>query len=144
MEGIIVVVLVLVVVAVVVVVVIIGLSCVFIMNPPLPQQNKKTQEEIFDIELIIIIIIVVSTITPCVINLIYLYLYYRRVLFLNDCVGSEVEDFCANAEDGSVILLENLRFHIEEEGKGLDSDGNKVNLKYLMKFLLMKILLMFN
>ena len=27
---------------------------------------------------------------------------------------------------GSVILLENLRFHIEEEGKGLDSDGRKV------------------
>ena len=27
---------------------------------------------------------------------------------------------------GSVILLENLRFHIEEEGKGIDSEGNKV------------------
>ena len=27
---------------------------------------------------------------------------------------------------GSVILLENLRFHIEEEGKGVDSEGNKV------------------
>ena len=25
-----------------------------------------------------------------------------------------------------MILLENLRFHIEEEGKGVDSDGNKV------------------
>lgn len=29
---------------------------------------------------------------------------------------------------GSVILLENLRFHIEEEGKGVDVDGNKVLL----------------
>ena len=25
-----------------------------------------------------------------------------------------------------MILLENLRFHVEEEGKGLDADGNKV------------------
>ena len=27
---------------------------------------------------------------------------------------------------GSVILLENLRFHIEEEGKGVDGTGKKV------------------
>ena len=27
---------------------------------------------------------------------------------------------------GSVILLENLRFHVEEEGKGKDSEGKKV------------------
>ena len=27
---------------------------------------------------------------------------------------------------GTVFLLENLRFHIEEEGKGVDSDGKKV------------------
>merc|ERR1712083_243861 len=27
---------------------------------------------------------------------------------------------------GSVILLENLRFHVEEEGKGVDEEGNKV------------------
>lgn len=27
---------------------------------------------------------------------------------------------------GSVILLENLRFHIAEEGKGKDSEGKKV------------------
>jgi len=25
-----------------------------------------------------------------------------------------------------VILLENLRFHVEEEGKGLDNEGKKV------------------
>ena len=31
--------------------------------------------------------------------------------------------FC---REGSVILLENLRFHVEEEGKGVDSEGNKV------------------
>ena len=46
--------------------------------------------------------------------------------FLNDCVGTEVEAACADPAEGSVILLENLRFHAEEEGKGVDADGNKV------------------
>lgn len=50
----------------------------------------------------------------------------RPVKFLNDCVGAEVEAACANPENGSVILLENLRFHLEEEGKGVDAQGNKV------------------
>jgi len=48
------------------------------------------------------------------------------VLFLNDCVGPEIEAACADPAPGTVILLENLRFHIEEEGKGVDKDGNKV------------------
>lgn len=51
----------------------------------------------------------------------------RKVTFLNDCVGAEVEAACANPETGSVILLENLRFHVEEEGKGKDASGNKVS-----------------
>ena len=42
----------------------------------------------------------------------------KPVTFLNDCVGSEVEAACANPEKGSVILLENMRFYAEEEGKG--------------------------
>ena len=50
----------------------------------------------------------------------------KDVLFLNDCVGAEVEAACADPASGSVILLENLRFHIEEEGKGVDESGNKV------------------
>ena len=50
----------------------------------------------------------------------------QDIVFLNDCVGSEVESACADPKPGSVILLENLRFHIEEEGKGVDADGNKV------------------
>ena len=41
----------------------------------------------------------------------------RPVTFLPDCVGAEVESACAAPAPGSVILLENLRFHIEEEGK---------------------------
>lgn len=28
---------------------------------------------------------------------------------------------------GSIILLENLRFHVEEEGKGVDENGKKVS-----------------
>jgi phosphoglycerate kinase len=50
----------------------------------------------------------------------------RPVLFLKDCVGAEVEAACANPAPGSVILLENLRFHVEEEGKGKAADGSKV------------------
>lgn len=41
----------------------------------------------------------------------------RPVKFLNDCVGPEVEAACAAAKPGDVILLENLRFHVAEEGK---------------------------
>lgn len=39
----------------------------------------------------------------------------KKVTFVNDCVGSEVESVVSNAEAGSVILLENLRFYAEEE-----------------------------
>lgn len=49
----------------------------------------------------------------------------QEVTFLSDCVGADVESACAAAEGGAVILLENLRFHAEEEGKGVDADGNK-------------------
>jgi len=47
----------------------------------------------------------------------------RPVTFLDDCVGPAVEAACANPAPGSVILLENLRFHIEEEGKVKLEDG---------------------
>lgn len=49
----------------------------------------------------------------------------RPVLFQKDCVGAEVEAACANPAHGSVILLENLRFHVEEEGKGVSPSGDK-------------------
>ncbi len=44
---------------------------------------------------------------------------------MNDCVGSEVESAAATADKGQVLLLENLRFHLEEEGKGV-INGEKV------------------
>jgi len=50
----------------------------------------------------------------------------RKVEFLNDCVGEQTEAKTAAAKPGDVILLENLRFHIEEEGKIKNDDGTKV------------------
>jgi len=50
----------------------------------------------------------------------------RKVIFTDDCVGKEVEDTVNGASDGQVILLENLRFHPEEEGSSKDADGKKV------------------
>ncbi|XP_022255760.1 phosphoglycerate kinase-like [Limulus polyphemus] len=50
----------------------------------------------------------------------------REITFLSDCVGAEVEAACQDPPEGSVILLENLRFHVEEEGKGVDAEGQKV------------------
>jgi phosphoglycerate kinase len=43
----------------------------------------------------------------------------RPVKFLDDCVGPAVEAACAagTLKAGEVVLLENLRFHLEEEGK---------------------------
>ncbi|CAK5279410.1 unnamed protein product, partial [Mycena citricolor] len=49
----------------------------------------------------------------------------QAVTFLPDCVGADVESAVNNAPQGSVILLENLRFHIEEEGSVKNKDGTK-------------------
>lgn len=51
------------------------------------------------------------------------------VKFLPNCVGAETESACANPAAGTVFLLENLRFHLEEEGKGVDANGQKVKAK---------------
>lgn len=50
----------------------------------------------------------------------------KPVTFLEDCVGAAVEKACTEAKNGQVILLENLRFHIAEEGSVKDDKGNKV------------------
>ncbi|MHB8173524.1 MAG: phosphoglycerate kinase [Nitrospirota bacterium] len=39
----------------------------------------------------------------------------REVTFLKDCIGPETEEAVSRMKPGDVILLENLRFHIEEE-----------------------------
>lgn len=38
-----------------------------------------------------------------------------QIKFVEDCVGSKAEEAVANLEAGEVLLLENLRFHAEEE-----------------------------
>ena len=52
----------------------------------------------------------------------------KPVKFLSDCVGPAVEAACApgSVKAGDVILLENLRFHIEEEGKVKNEDGTSL------------------
>jgi len=50
----------------------------------------------------------------------------KPVKFLDDCVGPEVEKACAALKPGEVALLENVRFHIEEEGKVKKEDGTSV------------------
>uniref|UniRef100_A0A3B0MRW9 Phosphoglycerate kinase n=1 Tax=Theileria annulata TaxID=5874 RepID=A0A3B0MRW9_THEAN len=54
-----------------------------------------------------------------------------EVNFVSDCVGPEVEQKCSNLTKGSVVLLENLRFHPEEEG---ELDGQKLSDEKIQKF----------
>ncbi|KAJ1334438.1 hypothetical protein BSLG_007593 [Batrachochytrium salamandrivorans] len=49
----------------------------------------------------------------------------KPVTFLDECVGEVVEKHCQSPAEGEIILLENLRFHIEEEGSVKDKEGNK-------------------
>ena len=55
----------------------------------------------------------------------------REVEFLHECVGPKVAEYCSPGmlQPGMVVLLENVRFHIEEEGKRkvADADGNQVS-----------------
>lgn len=50
----------------------------------------------------------------------------KKVTFTDDCVGPEVEKVVNSTTDGGVVLLENLRFHAEEEGSSKDAEGKKV------------------
>ncbi|MCJ1319665.1 phosphoglycerate kinase [Xylographa vitiligo] len=50
----------------------------------------------------------------------------KKVIFTEDCVGKEVEETVNHASGGQIILLENLRFHAEEEGSSKDAEGKKV------------------
>ncbi|MBC8040700.1 MAG: phosphoglycerate kinase [Opitutaceae bacterium] len=47
----------------------------------------------------------------------------KPVIFAADCVGPVAEAAAAALKPGEVLLLENLRFHIEEEGKVKNEDG---------------------
>ncbi len=50
----------------------------------------------------------------------------RPVAFAEDCVGPVAESAAAALKPGQVLLLENLRFHIEEEGKVKQEDGSSL------------------
>lgn len=50
----------------------------------------------------------------------------QEILFLSETVGSEVTEICQSLSLGSISVLENLRFHAEEEGKGEDEFGNHI------------------
>ena len=50
----------------------------------------------------------------------------QPVAFAADCVGPVAEQAAAALKSGGVLLLENLRFHIEEEGKVKQEDGTSV------------------
>ena len=49
----------------------------------------------------------------------------KKVLFIDSYELGPVEEAVNAAPAGSVILLENLRFHIEEEGSVKNKDGSK-------------------
>jgi phosphoglycerate kinase len=53
----------------------------------------------------------------------------RKIDFLDDCVGDKVIQFCNNLKEGQIVLLENIRFHLEEEGEVKDADGKKRKAK---------------
>lgn len=44
----------------------------------------------------------------------------KKIIFLDDCVGRKIKEVCNKSKKGEVILLENLRFHPEEEAGGKD------------------------
>ena len=50
----------------------------------------------------------------------------KPVKFVPECSGPVAEEACAALKPGDVVLLENLRFHIEEEGKAKNEDGSSV------------------
>lgn len=59
----------------------------------------------------------------------------EKVTFLDDCVGPKVEEAVNAGKDGQIFLLENLRFHIEEEGsKKVDGKKEKASAEDVEKF----------
>ena len=59
----------------------------------------------------------------------------EKVLFAGDCMGEKAAEMAANLKPGEVMLLENLRFYAEEEGKprGLAEDASEEEKKEAKK-----------
>ncbi len=52
----------------------------------------------------------------------------KEVQFATDCVGDEVKEQSAQLQDGDILLLENLRFHAEEEKNDPDFSAKLASL----------------
>ena len=59
----------------------------------------------------------------------------EKVMFAGDCMGERAAEMAANLKPGEVMLLENLRFYAEEEGKprGLAEDASEEEKKEAKK-----------
>ncbi len=59
----------------------------------------------------------------------------EKVMFAGDCMGEKAATMAANLKPGEVMLLENLRFYAEEEGKprGLAEDASEEEKKEAKK-----------
>ena len=59
----------------------------------------------------------------------------EKVMFAGDCMGEKASTMAANLKPGEVMLLENLRFYAEEEGKprGLAEDATDEEKKEAKK-----------
>ena len=59
----------------------------------------------------------------------------QKVMFAGDCMGEKAAEMAANLKPGEVMLLENLRFYAEEEGKprGLAEDASEEEKKEAKK-----------
>ena len=59
----------------------------------------------------------------------------QNVMFAGDCMGERAAEMAANLKPGEVMLLENLRFYAEEEGKprGLAEDASEEEKKEAKK-----------
>ena len=59
----------------------------------------------------------------------------EKVMFAGDCMGEKAAQMAANLKPGEVMLLENLRFYAEEEGKprGLAEDATDEEKKEAKK-----------
>lgn len=55
----------------------------------------------------------------------------QEVAFASDCVGEEAAAKASALQPGEVLLLENLRFHPEEEGKGVDGAAQEAFARQL-------------
>ena len=55
-------------------------------------------------------------------------LLLQDVKKVNDCIGEEVEKVVSNMQNGEVVLLENLRFHPEEEKNDYEFSKKLANL----------------